>query len=151
MTKTSKNITGAEAYYYIGRIQFNKKEYKEVQKTVTKLIGYEYSNDDWNNKGMLLLADAYLESGNDADAQVILQTLIENKPKQEYMDEAQKRLELLKLKQQKAEATRVEAQNKTMQINYQENKSEADLFDKAIEEIEKQKATNTNTNLPQPK
>ncbi|MES2679975.1 MAG: tetratricopeptide repeat protein [Bacteroidota bacterium] len=151
MTKAAKNVTGAEAYYYVAKIEFNKKDYKEVEKTVTKLIGYEYSNDDWNNKGMLLLGDAYLESGNDADAEVILQTLVENKPAPEYVEEANKRLEALKEKQRKAEEARLEAQNKTMNIEYKESKSDGDLFDKMMEDLEKQKAAPTNTNIAQPK
>jgi tetratricopeptide (TPR) repeat protein len=54
ITKTSKNIIGAEAYYYLGKIYFIKQDYKEVEITLTKLISYQYSNDDWNTKAMAL-------------------------------------------------------------------------------------------------
>ena len=152
ITKSAKNVTGAEAYYYIGKIQFNKLDYKEVEKTVTKLIGYEYSNDDWNNKGMLLLADAYIGKGDDADAEVLLKTLIDNKVKQEYIDEAFKRLETIKARQKASESTRMEAQNKDMKVEYNQTKSDGDLFDKMLEDLEKQKQTvPTQTINQQPK
>lgn len=129
ITKSAKNVSGAEAYYYIARSQFNKKEYKEVEKTVTKLIGYPYSNDDWNNKAMLLLADAYVASGADADAQVILQSLIDNKPKPEYVEEAGKRLQEIRARQEAAEAARRSAEQKAMNVQFDNQAApDADLF-----------------------
>src|SRR5690606_32983907 len=119
MTKSAKNVTGAEAYYLIGKIQFAKQDYKSVEKTVSKLIGYEYSNDEWNNKGMLLLADAYLANNDDANAEVILQTIIENKPKQEFIDEAQKRLDEL---QAKRNATSNSQQSQDMKVQFNQTK-----------------------------
>ena len=151
MTKTSKNVTGAEAYYYVAKILLNKKDFKEVEKTITKLIGYEYSNDDWNNKGMLLLGDCYLEEGKDADAEVILKSLIDNKPKQEYIDEAQKRLDALTAKQKQAESTQVETGDKAMKVEYKETKKDGDLFEKMMEEFDNQKSAPTNSVIEQPK
>jgi TolA-binding protein len=152
ISKSAKNVTGAEAYYYIAKAQYNKQDYKEVVKTVNKLIGYEYSNDDWNNKGMILLADAYLGQGSDADAQVILEMVIDNKPKQEYMDEAKKRLDALKAKQAAAEAARQEAAKKDMKVEFNNNtKKEEDLFDKMYEEQQKNQSTPTQTLIEQPK
>lgn len=152
ISKSAKNVTGAEAYYYIAKAQYNKQDYKEVIKTVNKLIGYEYSNDDWNNKGMILLADTYLGQGSDADAQVILEMVIDNKPKQEYMDEARKRLDALKAKQAAAEAARLEASKKDMKVEFNNNtKKEEDLFDKMYEEQKRNQATPTQTLIEQPK
>ncbi len=99
MSKTANNITGAEALYYIALIHFKKADYKETEKTINKLIGYSYSNDDWNTKGMLLLADKYIITGENANAEVILQTVIDSKPKQEYLDEALDKLNKIKEKQ----------------------------------------------------
>ncbi|MEO6303000.1 MAG: tetratricopeptide repeat protein [Bacteroidia bacterium] len=150
MTKTSKNNTGAEAYYFIAKIQFNKKEYKEVEKTINKLISYEYSNDDWNNKGMLLLADAYIAKGDDADAQVILETLIDNKAKQEYIDEANKRLEALKAKQ----AAKVEAEKKItydeMKVQFNQSNKDANIMQEIKFEAETA-APKDSTIIDQPK
>ncbi|MGE0567719.1 MAG: tetratricopeptide repeat protein [Bacteroidia bacterium] len=130
MIKTSKNLTGAEAYYYVALIQFNKKEYKEVEKTVNKLISYEYSNDEWNNKGMLLLADAYIANGEEADAEVILLTIIESKTIQEFVDQANEKLKALKAKQE-AEKGASDSQKPVneMNIEFKENNNDKNLFD----------------------
>jgi len=120
MSKTSKNISGAEAYYYMSMIYFKKQDYKEVEKTVNKLIGYEYSNDDWNNKGMLLLADTYIAKGDDADAQVILETIIDGKPKQIYLDEAQAKLDALKAKQAQKEEAAKQKSSEEMIIDFKD-------------------------------
>jgi tetratricopeptide (TPR) repeat protein len=125
ITKSAKNVSGAEAYYYVGKIQFARQEYKEVEKTVSKLIGFEYSNEEWNNKAMLLLADAYIARNDLADAQVILESIIESTPKQEFLDEASKRLEVLK--QKKAEAA-VPKPDSPMKLEFNENKKDSALF-----------------------
>lgn len=150
MTKSSKNVTGAEAYYLIAKIQYIKQDYKEVEKTVNKLISYEYSNDDWNNRGMLLLADAYLAKGDAADAQVILETIIDGKPKQEYIDEARKRLEDLKAKQQQQQVT-PDAQKQEMKIDFNQTPKDEDLFDKMYREMQEKGTTPTTTTTSQPK
>ncbi|MCC6372064.1 MAG: tetratricopeptide repeat protein [Bacteroidia bacterium] len=101
MTKSAKNITGAEAYYYIAKIYYIKGNYKEVENNVNKIVSYEYTSEDWNNRAMILLADAYIAKGDDADARVLLETIISEKAKQEFIDEAQKRLNDLDAKELK--------------------------------------------------
>jgi len=132
MTKASKNLTGAEAYYYIAKIQFAKQDYKEVEKTINKLISYEYSNDDWNNKGMLLLADAYVAMKDDADAQVILETIIGGKVKQEYVDEATQRLDALKVRQVKENPPKpqnsIASPGNEMKVEFNQSKKDSALF-----------------------
>ncbi|MCE3260312.1 MAG: hypothetical protein K0S12_1953, partial [Bacteroidetes bacterium] len=149
MTKTSKNLTGAEAYYHIAMIQFKKQDYKEVEKTVNKLIGYEYSNDDWNNKGMLLLADAYIAKGDEADAQVILETIIDSKPTQEYLDAATKKLQELKAKQAQRSTGTADPQKTDMKVEFNQSKKDEDLFDKMYREYEQNKTAPTTTTSPQ--
>jgi tetratricopeptide (TPR) repeat protein len=148
MTKSSKNITGAEAYYHIAKIQFLKQDYKEVEKTVNKLISYEYSNDDWNNKGMLLLADAYIAKNDEADAEVILQTIIDGKLKPEYVEEATKRLDALKEKQHNRSMQPNKEQSNDMKIEFEHPKKEDNLFDKGKEGAPETDPTNTPTEQP---
>lgn len=151
MTKASKNLTGAEAYYYIGKIQFAKQDYKEVEKTVNKLVSYEYSNDDWNSKGMLLLAEAYHAMNDEANEQVILETVIAAKVKQEYVDEANKRLTALKEKQAKANAAPTDANgvpvNTDMKIQFNQSKKDSALFSEPV----KSTPATTTTTTEQPK
>jgi TolA-binding protein len=134
LTKSSKNVTGAEAFYYIARIQYSKQEYKEVEKTINKLISYEYSNDDWNNKGMLLLADAYIALGEVSDAEVILQTIIDSNPKQEFLDEANKKLESVKNKKTEASES---AKPDEMKVEFNQSKKDSVMFRKLNEENDK--------------
>jgi len=127
--KSAKNITGAEALYHIAKIQLAKQDYTAVEKTITSLVGYEYSNDDWNTKGLLLLSDSYIAKGDDTDAELMLQTVIDGKPKPEFIDEATAKLE--KLKAKKSARMLLEQQNSNeMKIEFKETKSDKDLFDK---------------------
>lgn len=140
MTKTSKNSTGAEAYYYISRIQFAKQDYKEVEKTINKLIGYEYSNDDWNNKGMLLLADTYIARNDDANARVTLEAVIDSNPRQEYLDEARKKLDLLIARQKAAAVPPAPATSPgsgDMKIEYNQSRQDSILFHRLSEDLNK--------------
>jgi tetratricopeptide (TPR) repeat protein len=126
ITKSAKNVTGAEAWYHISKIHFDRKQYKDVEKSISKLMGYEYSNDEWNNKGLLLQIDAYIANGETADARVLLETMLEAKPKQEYLDEAQKRLTELDAKESEQKQD-----NKGSELKLQFNQSKRDsaLFD----------------------
>ena len=145
ISKTAKNATGAEAFYYIGKIQYNKAEYKDVDKTVNKLISYPYSNDYWNTKGMLLLADAYIALNENANAKIILQTIIDGKGKQEAIDEAQQKLNSInEIENQKALNLKVEQTD--LKLNNTNSNSDKDLFDKLFEES--QNKQNNNPNAP---
>lgn len=129
MTKTAKNLTGAEAYYYIAKIYFSKQDYKEVEKTINKLVSYEYSNDDWNNKGMLLLADAYIAKGDKSDARVILETIIDSKPKAEFLDQAKQKLAAIMASERTIiENKEVIPPSEDLQVEFQENTNDKGLF-----------------------
>ena len=113
-------------------IQLAKQDYTAVEKTIGNLISYEYSNDDWNTKGLLLLADSYIAKGDDTDAELMLQTVIDGKPKQEYVDEANTKLE--KLKEKKAlRSAQEHAPSNDMKVEFKEQKGDKDLFDQLYE------------------
>ncbi len=130
IAKSAKNASGAEAYYHVALIHYQKQNYPEVEKTISKLISYEYSTDDWNNAGMLLMAKAYLAKGEDADAQVLLQTLIENKPKEPVLNEATALLEQIKAKEAEKKAKETEQQGEDMKIQFKQNESDKEIFNK---------------------
>ena len=127
--KSAKNVTGAEALYHIAKIQFLKQDYEAVEKTVTTLVGYEYSNDNWNTKGLLLLSDAYIAKGEDADAELMLQTVVGGKPKQEYIDEANAKLDILKAKKAKLMDEEKQRQNNEMKVEFKEQNGDKLLFE----------------------
>lgn len=145
MTKSAKNLSGAEAYYYIAKIHFSKNNYKEVENTITKLVSYEYSNDEWNSKGLLLLADAYLAKGDDSDAEVVLQTLIDTKPKEEILNQATERMNKLieKQKKQKQQQQQSSAPSADLILQGTTNKKDSLLYNNLIQETIKD-STSTN-------
>lgn len=127
IARSAKNITGAEALYHIAKIQFVKQDYSALEKTVTSLISYDYSNSDWNSKGLLLLADSYLAKGEISDAELMLQTVIDGKSKQEYIDEATAKLQ--KIKAAKEQPVQSTTPNNNMKVEFKSQGSDKDLFD----------------------
>ncbi|MCU0359319.1 MAG: tetratricopeptide repeat protein [Bacteroidia bacterium] len=130
IVKSAKNATGAEAYYHMALIYYQKQNYAEVEKTITKLISYEYSTDDWNNAGMLLMAKAYLANEETADAQVLLQTLIENKPKEPTLSEANTLLEQINFKDNERKLKENQIEGGEMKVQFKENESDKNIFNK---------------------
>ena len=113
-------------------------------------MSYEYSNDDWNNKGILLLADAYMAKGDDADAQVILESLIESKAKQEYLDEANKRLEAIKAKQAAKEAAEKKISYEEMKIKFNQTNKDENIMQEIKFEAEGATTPTDTTTTKQP-
>ena len=81
---------------------------------------------------MLLLADSYIAKGEDADAEMMLQTVIDGKPRQEYIDEATKKLEELKAKRASRTIQETVPAN-DMKVEFKEPKGDKDLFDQLYE------------------
>jgi hypothetical protein len=81
---------------------------------------------------------------------VILETIIDSKPKQEYLDEATKKLEVLKAKQGGEKVQPEESKDKELKLQYKESKKDEDLFDKMYKESQ-EKNTPVNTGTTQPK
>lgn len=135
--KSAKNVTGAEALYHIALINFTRKDYATVEKNVNSLISYEYSNDDWNTKGLLLLADTYFAKGELSDAELMLQTILDSEAKQEYIDEANKRLQIIKDVRAKKEASS-NSSSKPLKVEFDSNNNDKDLFDQLYENQQKQ-------------
>lgn len=150
IAKNSKNIKGAEAYYYMAKINYTKQDFKEVEKLVNKLIGYEYTNDEWNNKAMLLLADAYIAKGDYADAQVVLESIIEGKLKQEYVDEAKAKLQDLKAKQEK-EAPAAPPANNDLKIDFKQSENDQNIQKEKTPEVPGSTVPNENNVIEEPK
>ena len=117
LVNNAKSESGAEAYYYLALIQFQKNEWKETEKTINKLIAYNYSTNDWNTKAMLLMADVYVQKEEMSNAEVILQTVIENADKTAYIDLANQKLKEIKDKQQTVKEAEQKKQDQ-MQIEF---------------------------------
>jgi len=135
LVKNAKSEAGAEAYYYLALIHFQKKELKETEKTINLLVGYTYSNNDWNTKGLLLMSDVYSEKKEYANAEAILQSVIENADKAEYIDLAKQKLQEIRDKQQSRQQEekptddmKIQFQNKGKDILLEQNPMKPDTL-----------------------
>jgi tetratricopeptide (TPR) repeat protein len=144
LTKNSKSEAGAEAYYYLALIHFQKKELKETEKTINTLIAYNYSTNDWNTKAMLLMSDVYVQKNETNNAEVILQSVIDNADKQEYTDMAKQKLQEIKDKQQAAKE--VEKQQEQMKVEFDNKGSDIKLD--MPPKVEKKDSTQNNSIQP---
>ncbi|MGZ3903902.1 MAG: tetratricopeptide repeat protein [Bacteroidia bacterium] len=125
LAKNAKSDAGAEAYYYLAQIHFEKKEFKETEKSVNSLINYPYTNNDWNTKAMLLMSDVYAERKEYTNAEAVLKSVIENADKQEFIDIANKKLAELKEKQKPKEEAKPQDE---MKIQF-DNSTGGQLFE----------------------
>lgn len=131
ISKSSKNVSGAEALYYIAKIYFTKQDYKETEKTINSLISFSYSNDEWNTRGMLLIADCYIAKGELDDAEVILGTIMDGKPKQEFMDEIKKRMDDVDERKKSRAAAQIQTQPE-MKVEFKTTEGDKSLFTQPI-------------------
>lgn len=123
LPKWLKNSNGAKSYVYIAKIYLGQGNYKQCENTINDLLSYQYTNENINAEGMLVLADAYIQQKDYANAKIILETIVTAKVKQEYIQQAQ---------------TKLEEVNRN--LNQNENKQQdKDLFDKMFEEYQQSK------------
>lgn len=123
LPKLLKNSNGARAYLYIAKIHLGQGHYKECENNINTLLSYQYTNDDINAEGMLILAEAYIQQKDYANAKIILETIISAKPKETILTTAQQKLD---------EVNRILNQNENQESN-------KDLFDKMFEEYQESK------------
>ncbi|MCX7729442.1 MAG: hypothetical protein N2203_08225, partial [Bacteroidia bacterium] len=97
---------------------------KQCENIINELLTYQYTNDEINSEGMLVLASAYIEQKDYANAKILLETILNAKLKNnDIIQSAQQKLD---------EVNRALNQNE----NKEQNK---DLFDKMFEEYQQSK------------
>ena len=77
-TDNFKTEMGAEAQYNVAYIQFLQKDLDSAEASVIKLVNQVPSYDYWISKGLLLLAEVYLEKDDAFQTKHILQSVIDN-------------------------------------------------------------------------
>ncbi len=123
LPKLLKNSNGAKSYVYISKIYLTQGNYKQCEETINELLSYQYTTDEINAEGMLILADSYIQQQDYANAKIILETIIQSKPKEHLLNQTQQKLNEV---------------NNT--LNKNENpETDRDLFDKMFEEYQKSK------------
>lgn len=151
MSKNSASIEGAKAWYYIANIQLADKKYKDVEKSIDKLMGYKYSDKFWMTKGLLLMSDCYIEQKKYSDAEAILNTIINNQVEDSFKEEALHKLEILKTMQ--TERLQIDSDKKSDKGNNVEFKNTTgnkDLFEilPEVNQTDTTKKENLNTQIP---
>ena len=116
--ETAKDEYGAEALYLIAELLRENELYQESTDKLFQLNSkfsiYEY----WLGKSFLLIADNYLSMGEDFQAKATLQSVIENSPVDEIIDQAN--MKLLTLEEKVEEMENVELD--TMEVEDIENR-----------------------------
>jgi tetratricopeptide (TPR) repeat protein len=77
-TKLSPGEMGAEAKYYLCYLNYQSGDMEASEKAIFELINQYPAYDHWMAKGFILLADVYIQSGNDFQAKQTLRSVIEN-------------------------------------------------------------------------
>lgn len=85
----------AEALYGLSLATFKLKDYKTAEKNIFKLSGDYASYDYWVAKSFILLADVYLETGDEFQARQTLQSIVNNYEGQDLKQLAMDKLEIL--------------------------------------------------------
>ncbi len=97
IVKNHKNINAAEAQYYIAQIQYVKSELELVEKSINTLLNFNFSTDELNTNGLLLLVETYIKKNDLESAELMLKTIIDNKSNQQLTKIAIDKLEQVKV------------------------------------------------------
>ena len=101
--ESAKDENGAEALYLIAQLLHESDLYQESIDKLFQLNSnfsiYEY----WLGKSFILIADNYLAMGEDFQAKATLQSIIDNSPVEEVVDEAEVKMLALEEKAQEME------------------------------------------------
>ncbi len=92
------NKYAAEAKYREGLVYFAQNNYDATDKSCNDVLNKYSSYDIWVGKAMLLLGDAYLAKGEEANAKATWNSVIDNFDTPELVNEAKEKLARLKNK-----------------------------------------------------
>ncbi|MFD2934538.1 tetratricopeptide repeat protein [Spirosoma flavum] len=91
----AKDISGAEAQYYLGDILFRQKKYKESVATLLKFNEQFSDFDYWKGKAFILISDNNVALDEPAQAKAVLNSIIENSSDETIVAEAKQKLATL--------------------------------------------------------
>jgi tetratricopeptide (TPR) repeat protein len=99
----AKDENGAEALYLIAKLLYDNQLYQESIDKLFQLNSNFSIYELWLGKSFILIADNYLAMGEDFQAKATLQSVIDNSPIEEVVDEAQVKLLALQEKVEELE------------------------------------------------
>lgn len=126
-SEMSSNQIAAESMYQIARIYHMQEKYLECEAAIYDLLNKLPGYQDWVSKAFLLMADNYLAQGDEFQARITLQNIVDNYSDPEVKADAQRRLAKLE------EGLEKEAEPKPsedLMIEFEsERKGESELFE----------------------
>lgn len=101
--ESAKDENGAEALYLISELLYESDLYQESIDKLFLLNSNFSIYELWLGKSFILIADNYLAMGEDFQAKATLQSVIDNSPVEEIVDQAQMKLLILEEKAEESE------------------------------------------------
>ena len=95
MLTSATDENGAEAHYLIAEIQHKQKRYKESMETAFKFNNSFGNYEYWLGKNFLLIADNYVAQNELFQARGTLNSIIDNSPEKEIVEQAKAKLATL--------------------------------------------------------
>ncbi|RDC63061.1 tetratricopeptide repeat protein [Adhaeribacter pallidiroseus] len=92
---SATDANGAEAQYLVGEIHYKQKKYKESLNDLFKVSSNYSAYEYWLGKSFILIADNYTATNELFQAKATLNSVIENSPNQEIVEEAKAKLNAL--------------------------------------------------------
>lgn len=92
--RNPKSDLSDNAQYWIGACYYGQREYNQAIKELSDVM-LKYSKGDKAPAALLMLADAFNDSGDQIDAKLVLKKLLSEHPKSEEADRARQKLQAL--------------------------------------------------------
>ena len=104
----AKDENGAEALYLIAKLLYDNDLYQESIDRLFQLNSNFSIYEKWLGKSFIMIADNYMAMGEDFQAKATLQSVVDNSPIEEVVDEAQVKLLVLQEKAEELEKTELD-------------------------------------------
>lgn len=128
----SQTAIGAEAEYNVAEIQFKQGAYDASEKTILGIIKNRPSYPFWVAKAFILLSDNYVAKGDNFQAKLTLQNLIDKYDGEDLKIVAQQKLNDIIAKENDAELMKeMKIKSDIYELHFNENNKEQKLFEEA--------------------
>jgi tetratricopeptide (TPR) repeat protein len=121
----SNSAFGAESKYRLAEIAFKQEKLDNSETQIFELVKKYPSYDFWKIKSFLLLSEVYLKRKDIFQAKATLQSIIENAKDENLLNQAKEKLKAI----DDAETLQNQEQTKPMEIEFNGEKSEENLFE----------------------
>lgn len=132
---TMPNELGAEAAYHLAKIRFQQDDFNDAEDRVNALVNDFAGYHDWIARGLILLSDIYVSTGDMFQAKATLKSIVENYEGDPLIsEEAARKLDALNAASEKPEKR--EQEELEIEFNDSEEFDVDDLFEEEVIEEE---------------